>query len=79
MWTMKPYLLIALIALTFGACSTGRRTAAPQFSGTIRQASSVTDGIREAQEDNKEIKSLHRQSLGLLDRLDFKTSILLEK
>ena len=72
-------LLLVVITLALCGGCVHRSTPAPQFAGTLRQAASVSTGIQDAQEDNKEVKSLHRQSLGLLDRLDYKTTVLLEK
>jgi hypothetical protein len=64
-------------ALVLAACTPARRAATPQMSGAIRAATDVTETIDLAREDSKEVKNLHRQSLGLLDRLDYKTTILL--
>jgi hypothetical protein len=55
-----------------------RRVApSPQYAAVTRQVEDVTNTISLIQSDNKEVKTLQRESLSLLDRLDYKTMILL--
>jgi hypothetical protein len=72
--------ILALIALSFCACSTGKRPAAPspQYAAVTRKVEDITKTINLVQSDSKEVKSLQMQSLSLLDRLDYKTTILLK-
>lgn len=73
-------LISVLIVLCFGACSTGKRPAAqsPQYAGVTRKAEDITKTINLAQSDSKEVKRLQWEGLSLLDRLDYKTTILLK-
>ncbi len=77
---MKCSLILALIALSLPACSTGKRPVAPspQYAGVTRKVEDITKTLNLVQSDSKEVKTLQRQSLGLLDRLDYKSTILLK-
>jgi hypothetical protein len=72
--------ILALIALSFCACSTVKRSAAPspQYAAVTRKVEDITKTINLIQSDSKEVKSLQMQSLSLLERLDYKTTILLK-
>ncbi|TSA40726.1 MAG: hypothetical protein D4R57_01540 [Verrucomicrobiales bacterium] len=75
-----PYLLLALIALlSFVGCTAHRNAAiSPQYAAVTRKAGDITKTINLIETDGKEVKRLQSQSLSLLDRLDFKTTILLK-
>ncbi len=73
--TIKLAKLTACLFLA--ACSGNPRTASPQLGSVIRQAGDVADTISLVQDDAKEVKEFHRQSMSLVDRLDYKTTILL--
>lgn len=72
-------LTVLSAALLVAGCATKPHAATPQLAGIIRQAGDVTAGLRQAQSDGKEVKSLLRQSMTLVERLDYKTSVLLER
>ena len=73
---MKWHLVLATLVLT--ACSSPKRTAAaPEYAGVTRQVEDITRTINLVETDSKEVKRLQTESLGLLDRLDYKTSVLL--
>ena len=76
----KTLLILALTVLGSSACSSGKRPAvpSPQYAGVTRKVEDITKTINLVQSDSKEVKELQRQSLGLLDRLDYKTTILLK-
>ena len=73
-------LLIALMSLALCACSTAPRHAAssPQYAAVTRKVEDITKTINLAQSDSKEVKRLQVQSMSLLERLDYKTTILLK-
>jgi hypothetical protein len=70
---------VLCVALLVAGCATRPHAATPQLAGIIRQAGDITSTIRLAQSDGKEVKSLHRQSMSLVERLDYKTQVLLER
>ena len=77
---MKPETIrLAKMAacMLLAACSGTPRAASPQLGGAIRGAADVTETISLVQDDAKEVKEFHRQSMSLVDRLDYKTQILL--
>lgn len=75
---MKKFLV--LIVLASCAACTGPRHAAtsPQYSAVTRKVEDITKTINLVESDSKEVKKLQVQSLSLLDRLDYKTTILLK-
>jgi len=77
---MKKCLVLALTCLMSFACSTAPRHAAtsPQYSAVTRKVEDITKTINLAQSDSKEVKRLQVQSMSLLERLDYKTTILLK-
>ena len=72
-------LILALITLGSFACSTERHHAvSPQYSAVTRKVEDITRTINLVESDSKTVKRLQYESLSLLDRLDYKTTILLE-
>ena len=76
---MKKW-VIALIALSFCACSTAKRNVAPspQYAGVTRKVEDITKTINLIQSDSKEVKRLQSESMSLLDRIDYKATLLLK-
>ena len=75
-----PNLIFALTALlSCAACTAKPRVADPHMAGTLGQAATLSDSILAAASDSKEVKRLQTESLSLLERLDYKTTILLER
>jgi hypothetical protein len=75
---MTRALVLVSAACLLGACASRRSPATtPQMSGVLRQSVDVTETISLAQDDAKEVKEFHRASMSILDRLDYKTQILL--
>lgn len=72
--------LALILALSLAGCVHKRQPVpSPEYAGVTRKAEDITETIDLAQSSNKEVKSLHRQSMSLLERLDYKTMLLLEK
>lgn len=76
----RVVLIFALTLPLFCACSTGKHRVAhaPQYAGVTRKAEDITKTISLIQSDSKEVKRLQSESMSLLDRLDYKTTILLK-
>jgi len=71
-------LVMLVIALCTG-CASHRLAPSPQYAGIVTKSEDITKTINLATEDSKEVRKLQRDSLSLVDRLDFKASRLLEK
>lgn len=71
-------LLLVLVGLLLSSCVAKPKAVSPQYAAVTRQAEDITKTINLAQADGKEIKRLQRESLTLLQRLDYKTTILLK-
>jgi len=70
-----PFILAAII---LSGCATKRKpTPTPEYAAVGRKVEEVSKTIGSIQSDSKEVKELQRDSMSLLDRLDYKASILL--
>lgn len=75
---MKIIIITITIAVSLTSCATKKPSPAPQYAGIVRQAQDAGKTIQTIRDGSKEVKSLQRESLSLIDRLDFKTTILLQ-
>ena len=73
---MRTVVLLMLLLSAFG-CAT-KPTPTPEFAAITRRAGEVAGNISRAREDSKSVQALHFESMSLLDRLDYKTVLLLE-
>ena len=87
--TMKPRTAALIVALTLagmlavallsGCASKPISTPTPEYAAVGRKIEDVGKTISSVQSDSKEVKELQRDSMSLLDRLDYKTTILLQQ
>lgn len=72
--------IVALsVMLAMMGCATKKESApSPQYAGVTRKVEDISNTISQVQSDSKEVKRLQDESLSLLDRLDYKTTILLK-
>jgi hypothetical protein len=73
---------IGALALGVLLGATGCAAKSLKFSpltGILGQTEDMSQGIDSAYSANEEIKALHYESMGLVDKLDYKTTILLKK
>lgn len=77
---MKLLLSLLLFLPVFAGCATKRVSApSPQYAGVTRKAEDISKTIQSIQSDSKEVKQLQIDSMSLLDQLDHKMTMLLEK
>lgn len=69
---------LLILTLLLGGCTT-KPAPTPQFAGVARQAEEVAGSLDQARSDSKTVKSLHLDSMSLLDRLDYKAVLLLDR
>lgn len=67
-----------LLVLAATGCA-GKKVKFSPLAGIIGQAGETSQGIGSAYAANEEIKALHYESMGLVDKLDYKTTVLLER
>lgn len=72
-------LLLIFTVLGVGGCAAPKPVPAPNYAGITRSAGQVSGSIDQARADSREIKAMHLDSMGLLDRLDHKAVILLDQ
>lgn len=75
---MRTLSLVATVAILAGCATKKAPAPSPQYAGVTRKAEDVATTVGTAKDSSKEVQSLHRQSMSLLDRIDYKTSILLQ-
>jgi hypothetical protein len=78
---MKTSAMILLFPAFLVGCAAKERTAPvplPEYSGVARRAEGVAGSVSKASAGGKEVRALHYESMGLLDRIDYKAGLLLE-
>lgn len=79
---MKLFSLLPLIFIVLCAGCATRRAAPPasaSLAAVVRKSSETQASVESARSDGKEVRRLHIESMGLLERLDYKTTLLLKK
>lgn len=78
---MKSILLLALLPVLFCACATPRRPApsSPALAAVVHKSSEAKTTVASARSDGKEVRQLHIESMSLVERLDYKATLLLKK
>jgi len=72
---LLPFILATVL---LAGCATKRKaTPTPEYAAVGRKVEEVSKTIASVQSDNKEVKALQRDSMSLLDRLDYKAALLL--
>jgi hypothetical protein len=73
--------LTVLISLfVFTACAVKKPKAkTPSFFGITSKAKSATESVTKATEDSEAVRKLQLEAMELLDRLDYKATVLLEQ
>lgn len=72
---------LGLLGIFLTSCNLNKKTKTPPpaFSGIVGKAKSAAGEIAKAREDGKAVKKLQLEAMDLLDRLDYKATILLEQ
>jgi hypothetical protein len=75
---MNLKILATLFALFAVGCAAKKTTFSP-LAAILGQSEEMSQDIGSAYAANEEIKALHYESMGLVDKLDYKTTVLLER
>jgi hypothetical protein len=75
------YTFAALVCLTvLSACAVKKPKAkTPSFLGISSKAKSATEHVAKATQENQEVRRFQLEAMELLDRLDYKATVLLEQ
>jgi hypothetical protein len=78
---MKKYITTFLIAgsLSLVSCASKKSAYDSLYAGVTTKAQSASDSIAAATADGKTVKRLQYEAMSLLDQLDYKAVILLNK
>lgn len=73
--------LAALICLTvLSACAVKKpKASTPSFVGINSKAKSATEHVAKAAQENQTVRRYQLEAMELLDRLDYKATVLLEQ
>ena len=76
---MKILFILCVASLALG-CAKEKVTPTPlpEYHGVAKRAKSVAESVSQAKFDGKTIRALHYESLSLLERIDYKATLLLE-
>lgn len=69
--------LITLFLLA--GCAAHKPAPLPHYAAIATQGRAVADSVAQATSEGKGVRDLQTDALGLLDRLDYKATVLLEQ
>lgn len=77
----KIYTLTAIISLFAASACVSKKPKAktPSFIGITSKAKSAAEGISKASEEGEAVRRYQIEAMELLDRLDYKATVLLEQ
>lgn len=77
---MKKMILLIIAMAGQGGCAARRvEPPTPALASVVKKSQEARSSVESARSDGKEVRRLHIESMSLVERLDYKATLLLKK